>query len=78
MKTTLNKLRQWLDSIEVRDRTIAQFFCKVIPAQCPFERDIKIFGYILCHLPPLCKLNPLYEQLIGLRWRSLSYLVNEV
>jgi hypothetical protein len=74
MKTTLNKLRQWLDSIEVRDRKIAKFFCKVIPAQCPFERDIKIFGHTLCHLPSLCKLNPLYEQLIGLRWRSLSYL----
>jgi hypothetical protein len=25
----------------------------------------------------LCKLNPLYEQLVGLRFRALSYLADD-
>jgi hypothetical protein len=49
---------------------------KMIPAQCPFERDIKIFGRTVAHIPPLCKLNPLYDQLVGLRFRALCYLVD--
>ncbi|PLZ90291.1 nitrogenase [Fischerella muscicola CCMEE 5323] len=77
MKTILNKMRLWLDSFEVRDRKIAYFLCKLIPSQCPFERDIKLFGHTLCHLPPLCKLNPLYEQLVGLRLQALCYLAGE-
>jgi hypothetical protein len=35
------------------------------------------FGRKLAHIPPLCKLNPLYEQLVGLRFRSMCYLVDE-
>ncbi|HEY9634004.1 MAG TPA: Mo-dependent nitrogenase C-terminal domain-containing protein [Coleofasciculaceae cyanobacterium] len=27
-------------------------------------------------MPPLCKLNPLYAQLVSLRFRSLCYLVD--
>ncbi|MBW4630410.1 MAG: Mo-dependent nitrogenase C-terminal domain-containing protein [Iphinoe sp. HA4291-MV1] len=83
MKTTLagivslNRIRRSLDSIEVRHPKIAHFLCKLIPAQCPFERDIKLFGHTFFHLPPLCKLNPLYEQLVGLRFRALCYLANE-
>ncbi len=73
----LDTVRRWLDSIEVRDSKIACFLCKLIPAYCPFERDIKLFGHILFHLPPLCKLNPLYEQLVSLRFRALCYLADE-
>lgn len=73
----LNFLRQWIDSIEVHDPRIARFFCRVIPSQCPFERHIKVFNYTLFQIPPLCKLNPFYEQLVGVRWRSLSFLANE-
>lgn len=73
----LNTVRQWLDSIEVRDPTIARFFCALIPSQCPFERDITLFGHTFFHLPPLCKLNPLYEQLVGLRFRALCYLADD-
>lgn len=68
---------QWLDSVEVQDRQLAESLCKIIPASCPFERDLKIFKYTLLHIPPLCKLNPFYEQLVGLRFRCLSYLANE-
>lgn len=70
-------LRHRLEAIEVHNSRLARLFCKVIPASCPFEKDIKFFGYNLFHIPPLCKLNPLYEQLVGLRFKSLTYLVNE-
>lgn len=73
----LNPIRQWLDGVEIHDRQLARLICKVIPAQCPFERDIILFGRKVAHIPPMCKLNPLYDQLVGLRFRSLCYLVDE-
>jgi hypothetical protein len=73
----LGPLKQWLDRLEVRDRQMAHSLCKLIPAQCPFERDIKIGGRVLFHIPPLCKLNPFYDQFVGLRFRALCYLADE-
>ncbi|MBV9386110.1 MAG: nitrogenase [Chroococcidiopsidaceae cyanobacterium CP_BM_ER_R8_30] len=73
----LHHVRDWLDGWEIHDPRVARFFCKMIPAQCPFERDIKLFGHKLVHIQPLCKLNPLYDQLVGLRFRALSYLADE-
>lgn len=69
-------LRQWLDGIEVQNRRLARFVCKLIPTQCPFERDVKLFSRILFHIPPMCKLNPVYDELIGLRFRALCYLAD--
>ncbi|HLO50114.1 MAG TPA: Mo-dependent nitrogenase C-terminal domain-containing protein [Kamptonema sp.] len=69
-------IRDRIDSIEIRDRNFAHKACKLIPSQCPFERDIKLFHHILFHIPPMCKLNPLYDQLIGLRFRALTYLAD--
>ncbi|MDY6786355.1 MAG: Mo-dependent nitrogenase C-terminal domain-containing protein [Cyanobacteriota bacterium] len=76
-RDALEPVRHWLDGMEVQDPRVARFMCKMIPAQCPFERDIKLFGRKIVHIPPMCKLNPLYEQLVGLRFRSLSYLADE-
>lgn len=73
----LQPLRQWLDDLEIHDPRIARFLCKMIPSQCPFERDVVLFGHKIVHIPPLCKLNPLYEQLVGLRFRALSYLADD-
>jgi len=73
----LQPVRQWLDGIEIHDRGLARFFYRMIPGQCPFERDLVLFGRKLAHIPPLCKLNPLYDQLVGLRFRSLCYLVDQ-
>lgn len=70
-------LRNKLDQIEIHDPQLARFISRMIPAQCPFERDFKLFGRIIAHIPPLCKLNPLYEQLVGLRFRALCYLVDQ-
>ncbi|AFY47479.1 Mo-dependent nitrogenase [Nostoc sp. PCC 7524] len=73
----LKPLRQWVDNIEVRDRQFAHRLCQLIPTQCPFERDIKVFGKTLFHIPPLCKLNPLYEEIVCLRFRAMCYLADE-
>ena len=72
----LQPLKQWLDNLEVRNSHFAHQICQVIPAQCPFERDVKLFGRTLFHIPPMCKLNPIYDQLVGLRFRALCYLVD--
>jgi len=73
----LHPVKEWLEGMEVKDPRLAKFVCKVIPPQCPFERDINLFGRTLAHIPPLCKLNPLYEQFTMLRFRSLSYLADD-
>ena len=70
-------IRQKLDAIVIHNSKLARFLCRVIPASCPFESDIKLFGDLSIHIPPLCKFNPLYEQLIGLRFRALGYLAND-
>jgi tellurite resistance protein len=70
----LEPVKEWLDRMEVHDNSLARFICKVVPAQCPFERDVSLFGRKIMHIPAMCKINPLYDQLVGLRFRSLSYL----
>ena len=73
----LQRLRQWLDQIEVNDPEMARLLARLIPAQCPFERDIMILGHKVGHIPPLCKLNPFYEQLVSLRFRALCFLADQ-
>ncbi len=73
----LAPVQHWLDGLEIQDPRIARFLCKMIPPQCPFERDVELFDHKIVHIPSMCKLNPLYDQLIGLRFRALSYLADE-
>ncbi|MEJ1932837.1 Mo-dependent nitrogenase C-terminal domain-containing protein [Nostoc sp. NIES-2111] len=73
----LDPLRDWLDGLDIQDPRVARFLCKMIPSQCPFERDVVLFGRKIVHIPPLCKINPLYEQLVSLRFRALSYLADD-
>ena len=73
----LHPVRDWLEGLEIQEPKVARFLCKMIPPQCPFERDVKLFGRKIVHIPPLCKLNPLYDQLVELRFRALSYLADE-
>ncbi|MGB3614107.1 MAG: Mo-dependent nitrogenase C-terminal domain-containing protein [Elainellaceae cyanobacterium] len=70
-------VRNWLDGMDVRRPKLARLISNIVPAQCPFERDVNLFGRHLGHIPPLCKLNPLYEQLVSLRFRALCYLADE-
>jgi hypothetical protein len=69
----LYPLRRWCDRIEIENPKTAHLICRLIPCCCPFERDINFFGHTF-HIPPLCKLNPLYNEFVGFRFRALSYL----
>ena len=73
----LYPIRQWLESVEIHNPKLAHFLCKLVPSQCPFERDVIIFGRKLFHIPAMCKLNPLYEQVVTLRFKALCYLADE-
>jgi hypothetical protein len=70
-------LRLWVDGIEVKQIKLAHKICTLIPCTCPFERNVNFFGRLLFHVPPLCKLNPLYDELVSLRFRALNYLAEE-
>lgn len=72
----LSPVRQWLDKIEVKDAGLAHFLCKQIPSQCPFERRVQFKGRTLLYIPPLCKLNPVYNEVVALRFRALCYLAD--
>ncbi|NEQ95765.1 MAG: hypothetical protein F6K30_03380 [Cyanothece sp. SIO2G6] len=74
--TPLAPLRQWLDNLDINDARVAHRIARLIPAQCPFERTVKLWGHTLFHIPPLCKLNPLYDELVTLRFRALCYLAD--
>jgi hypothetical protein len=73
----LKPLRQWVAALRIESPDRAHQVARLIPAQCPFERDIFVFGRLVAHLPPLCKLNPLYNELVELRFRALCYLADE-
>jgi hypothetical protein len=69
-------VRHWLNNITIGDRVFAHRLCKFIPNQCPFERKIELFGHTLLSIPPMCKLNPLYDEVIALRFRAICYLAD--
>ncbi|MEY3305778.1 MAG: Mo-dependent nitrogenase C-terminal domain-containing protein [Pseudanabaena sp.] len=75
--SVLEPVKEWLDHMDIHDSRLANLICKVVPAQCPFERDIVLFGRKIMHIPAMCEINPLYDQLVGLRFRSLSYLADK-
>jgi Mo-dependent nitrogenase C-terminus len=72
----LSWLRQWPTDFEITDGATAHLICRLISAQCLFGREIALFGRTLVRIPPLCKLNPLYAEVVGLRLRALCYLAD--
>ncbi|MEM7762153.1 MAG: Mo-dependent nitrogenase C-terminal domain-containing protein [Cyanobacteria bacterium P01_A01_bin.40] len=72
----LQLLQHKIDNWEIKQAATARRIVKLIPAQCPFEREIKAFGQVIVRIPALCKFNPLYEQLIALRFRALCFLAD--
>ena len=54
----LKPAREWLDQLDVHDPRLARFLCKMIPAQCPFERDVVLFKKKLVHIPPCVSSTP--------------------
>jgi Mo-dependent nitrogenase C-terminus len=73
----LKPLRNWLENLKISNPRLAHNLCKLIPSQCPFERDLNLFGRTLIHIPPMCKLNPLYEEVVMLRFKAMCYLADE-
>ncbi len=73
----LKPLREWLDNLKISNPRLAHKLCQLIPSQCPFERDLNLFGRTLIHIPPMCKLNPLYEEVVMLRFKAMCYLADE-
>ncbi|ABA22034.1 Mo-dependent nitrogenase-like protein [Trichormus variabilis ATCC 29413] len=73
----LQPIRQWLESLKIENHRLARWLCTIIPASCPFERELKWGDRTLVHIPPLCKLNPFYKQLIEIRFKALMYLADE-
>ena len=51
----------------------ARLISHLIPASCPFARDLSICGFSI-HIPPLCKLNPFYYQLMSLRYQAITFI----
>jgi hypothetical protein len=54
---------------------------------CPYDLSIdslpvslrahlQMFGRTVLYIPPLCKLNPFYDQFVGLRFRAMCYLAD--
>ncbi len=72
----LYPVKHWLDNIEVKNSSTAHFICQLIPSQCPFAKQIKFHDRTLITIPPLCKLNPLYGNLMDLKFRCLTYLAD--
>ncbi|HEY9747951.1 MAG TPA: Mo-dependent nitrogenase C-terminal domain-containing protein [Allocoleopsis sp.] len=70
----LGPIRNQLEAIEISRPEVAKLLCTLIPARCPFEREIKLRDRTLIRIPPLCKLNPFYDQLVSLRFKSLLFL----
>lgn len=68
----LNHIKQLLESIEINSTQQANLLCNLIPSACPFARTIKLGTFKLV-IPPLCKINPLYEQLMELRFKAECY-----
>lgn len=75
--STLDRLRGWLDAQAPSDPAVARLLVKLIPAQCPFERDVVVLGRKIVHIPPMCQINPVFEQLMALRFRCLCLLAGE-
>ncbi|KPQ34859.1 MAG: Mo-dependent nitrogenase C-terminus [Phormidesmis priestleyi Ana] len=73
----LKPVRNWIEGIPVENEKTAHRIVSMIPAACPFEREVKVFKHTIAHIPPMCKLNPLYDQLMMLRFKALCYLVDE-
>jgi hypothetical protein len=67
-------IQSWLNTIQVESLEVAILICRIIPDRCPFQRRFSMLGYGV-EIPPLCKLNPFYPQLIALRLKALTYLM---
>lgn len=69
-----NYIKNKLDAWEIKEKKMAQKIVALIPSQCPFAKDIYWYNQKIITIPPLCKLNPFYENLMMLRFKALCFL----
>ncbi|MBE9222802.1 Mo-dependent nitrogenase C-terminal domain-containing protein [Cyanobacterium stanieri LEGE 03274] len=67
-------IKEKLGSWEIKEKKTAKRVVNLIPSQCPFARDVYLFNQKILTIPPLCKINPFYEDLMMLRFRALCFL----
>lgn len=41
----LHLVRSRLESIKICNPKLARLWCKIIPARCPFDRELKLFNH---------------------------------
>ncbi len=73
----LEPMQRKLENLEINSEQLARKIVKLIPSQCPFAREVRLFNRVLFRIPALCKLNPFYEQLTALRFRALCFLADQ-
>lgn len=69
----ITSLKKALSGISITNPTQATLLRGLIPSTCPFARTIHLGTHKLV-IPPLCKINPLYEELMLLRYKADCYL----
>jgi hypothetical protein len=67
-------IQERLENLEISTKETAEKIVNLIPSNCPFAREIRVFNLAIFRIPPLCRLNPFYEDLMILRFRALSFL----
>ena len=70
-------IQKRLELLPIRSPRMAHSICRIIPAKCPFKRTITFGDRPILNIPALCQLNPLYDQLMSLRFRALTYLADQ-
>jgi hypothetical protein len=55
-------LRQWVSHLRVETPRRARKVAELIPAQCPFERDIVLYGRSIAHIPPPVQAQPSLQR----------------
>ena len=62
----LESQRRWFRNYRFQDEnSVFCFICRQIPVNCPAER---------IGLPPMCKLNPLFNEMILMHWKASDIL----
>ena len=70
----LDPLKHWLNGLDLGDERISSFIAHLIPFPYPFGRNINLFARKLVQIPPMSKINALFDQLVSLRFRCLGHL----
>lgn len=68
-------IKNVLGNLDINNNTQAAIVRTLVPSTCPFARTIVLGKYKLV-IPPLCKINPLYEELMMLRFKADCYIAD--